>query len=67
MIDFLLQNQWNNFSLKHVDVDHSFIAQMFKEKVNSLLRSTKEIHASNKITNPSRRSISKLFSIKDTF
>jgi hypothetical protein len=34
------------FILKHVDVDHSFIAQMFEEKVNNLLKNTKEIHAS---------------------
>jgi hypothetical protein len=27
---------------KHVDVDHFFIAQMFEEEVNNLLRRTKE-------------------------
>jgi len=32
------------FLKKHVDADHSFIAQMFKEKVNSLLWKTEEKH-----------------------
>ncbi len=41
MIDFLLKNQWNKFFLKNVVVDHSFIAQMFEEEVNNLLRRTK--------------------------
>jgi hypothetical protein len=27
---------------KHVDVDHSFIAQMFEEEVNNLLRRNEE-------------------------
>ncbi len=64
-IDFLLQNQWNNFFLKNVDGNHSFIAQMFEEEVNSLLKKTKERQPSKKITNSSRRLIFKFFSIKD--
>jgi hypothetical protein len=64
-IDFLLQNQWNNFSLKNVDVNHSFIAQMFEEKMNNLLKKTKERQLSKKRKNSFRRSISKFFSIKD--
>jgi hypothetical protein len=52
---------------KHVDVDHSFIAQVFEEEVNNLLRSTEEKPPSKKKLNPSRGSIFKLFSIKDTF
>jgi hypothetical protein len=66
-IDFLLQNQWNNFSLKNVDVNHSFIAQMFEEKMNNLLKKTKERQLSKKRKNSFRRSISKFFSIKDIF
>ncbi len=41
-IDFLLQNQWNNFILKHVDANHYFIAQMFEKEVNNQLKNTKE-------------------------
>jgi len=47
-IKFLLQNQWNNFLKKHVDVDHSFIAQMYEEKMNSLLKSTKKYNFQRK-------------------
>ncbi len=47
-------------------VDHFFIAQMFEEEVNNLLRRTKEKQPSNKITNPSGGSISKFFYIKNT-
>ncbi len=35
-IDFLLQDKWNNFSKKHVDVEHIIIAKLFEEEVNSL-------------------------------
>jgi len=42
MIDFLLQNQLNKFSLKNVDVDHSFITQMFEEEFKSLLKKIEE-------------------------
>lgn len=47
-IKFLLQNQWNNFFKKHVDVDHSFIPQMYEEKMNSLLKSTKKYNFQRK-------------------
>jgi dihydropteroate synthase len=50
-----------------VDENHFFIAQMFEEKMNSLLKSTKESHPSKKRSNPSRRSISKFLSIKNMF
>jgi len=50
-----------------VDVDHSFIEQMFEEEVKILLKSTKERLSSKKRTNPSRRSISNFFSMKDIF
>jgi len=49
-----------------VDVDHSFIAQMYEEKMNSLLKSTKEIQPSKKKTNPSRGLIFKFNFVKDT-
>jgi len=66
-IDFLLQNQWNNFSLKNVDGNHSFIAQMFEKEVNNLLKKTEERQPSKKITNSSRRSISKFFFLSKIF
>ena len=50
-----------------MDVDHYFIAQMYEEKMNNLLKNTKEIQPSKKRTKPSRRSIFKFNSIKDTF
>jgi len=50
-----------------VDANHSFIAQMFEEKVNCLLRSIEERQPSKKKTNPSRGSISKFLFGKDTF
>ncbi len=50
-----------------MDVDYSFIAQMFEEKMNSLLKSTKEIQPLKKRTNPSRGSIFKFNYVKDTF
>jgi hypothetical protein len=40
-IDFLLQNQWNNYSKKKF-VDHFFMAQRFEEEVNNLLRDMKK-------------------------
>jgi hypothetical protein len=36
------------FLKKHVDADHFFLAQMFEEKVNNLLKSTKEKTTFNK-------------------
>ncbi len=36
IIDFLLQDLWNNIFLKNVDVDHKFIANFFKEVKNLL-------------------------------
>jgi len=39
--DFLLQNKWNNFSKKHVDVEHIVIAKMFEKEVNFLLKGRK--------------------------
>jgi len=50
-----------------VDVNHSFIAQIFEEKMNNLLKKTKERQLSKKRKNSFRRSISKFFSIKDIF
>ncbi len=50
-----------------MDVDHSFIAQMFEEKFNNLLKNIEEIQLSKKRTNPFGRSISNFFSIKYTF
>ncbi len=50
-----------------MDVDHFFIAQMFEEKMNSLLKSIKEIQPSKKKTNPSRGSIFKFYYVKNTF
>jgi hypothetical protein len=50
-----------------VDVDHSFIAQMFEEYVNSLLRRTEERQPSNKITNPFGRSNFFYKIVKNTF
>jgi hypothetical protein len=50
-----------------VDADHSFITPMFEEKMNYLLKSTKEKQPSKKRINPSGRLISKFFSIKHTF
>jgi hypothetical protein len=44
-----------------VDADQFFIAQMFEEEMNSLLRSIKERQPSKKRTNPFGRSISKFF------
>ncbi len=49
-----------------MDVDHSFIAQIFEEELNSLLRGTKEKRPSKKIMNPSGGSISNFFLVKDT-
>jgi hypothetical protein len=45
------------FLKKNVDVNHYFITQMFEEKVNNLLKSTKERQPSKKRTNPFRGSI----------
>jgi hypothetical protein len=50
-----------------VDGDHSFIAQMFEEEMNSLLKSTKERQPSKKRINPFGGLISRFLSIKDTF
>jgi hypothetical protein len=40
-IDFLLQDRWNNFFLKHVDAYHTIVVKMFEE-VNFLLEGKKE-------------------------
>jgi hypothetical protein len=40
---------------------------MFEEKMNSLLKSIKEIQPSKKKTNPSRGSIFKFYYVKNTF
>jgi len=37
-IDFLLQDKWNDFSKENVDVEHTIIAKMFEEEVNSLFK-----------------------------
>ncbi len=50
-----------------MDADHSFIAQMFEEKMNNLLKRIEKKQPSNKKTNPSKGSIFKFFSIKDMF
>jgi hypothetical protein len=48
-----------------VDTNHSYIAQRFEEKMNNMLKGIKEKQMSKKRTNPSGRSISKFFLIKD--
>jgi hypothetical protein len=50
-----------------VDVDHSFIAQMFEEEVHSLSKNIEEKQPSKKRANPSRGQSLKNISIKDTF
>jgi len=52
---------------KHVDVNHSFIAQMFEEEMNSLLRKIKERQSSKKRTNPFRGLILKNLYVNDMF
>jgi hypothetical protein len=54
------------FLEKHVDVDHSFIAQIFEEEMNSLLTWIKERWPSKKIMNPFGGSIFNFFLVKDT-
>ncbi len=49
-----------------MDVDHYFIAQMYEEKMNNLMKNTKEIQPSKKRTNPSKGLIFKFNSVKDT-
>jgi ribosomal protein L16 Arg81 hydroxylase len=49
---------------KHVDANHSFIAQMFEEKMSRLLKSIEEKQVSKKKTNPFGRSIFKFFILK---
>jgi len=67
-IDFLYYKTNGITSLKKcVDGDHSFIAQMFEEKMNSLLKSTKERQPSKKRINPFGGGISRFLSIKHTF
>jgi hypothetical protein len=41
MINFLLQNKWNNLSLKHVDAYHMLIVKKFEE-MNNYMKQTKE-------------------------
>jgi hypothetical protein len=52
---------------KHVDVDRSFITQMFEKKVNSLLRNIEEKQPLKKRANLSGGSIFKFFCVKYTF
>ncbi len=50
-----------------MDVDHSFIAQMFKEEVQNLLRNIEEKQPSNKKTNPFKGQFLFFFLIKNAF
>jgi len=52
---------------KHVDVDHSFIAQMFEEEMNSLLRRIKKRQSSKKRTNPFKGLIFENLYVNDMF
>jgi hypothetical protein len=47
-----------------VDANHSFIAQMFEEKVNRLLKSIEERQVLKKRTNPFGGSIFKFLKLK---
>ncbi len=42
MIDFLLQDSWNNILKKCVDANHTLIAKKFKEKMNGLMKEREE-------------------------
>jgi hypothetical protein len=54
-------------SLKiHVDTNHSFIAQMFEEDVNNILKRLVEIQPSKKRKNPFGGSNSKFVFVKNT-
>jgi hypothetical protein len=41
LISYYKTNEITSFK-KHVDVDHSFITQMFEEEVNNLLKGIEE-------------------------
>jgi hypothetical protein len=47
-IDFLLQANGIIFLKKHVDVNHNFIAKMFEEEINFLLKGKEERQLTSK-------------------
>ncbi len=66
-IDFLLEDKWNDFFKKNVDVEHTIIAKMFEGEVTSLFKGRKDKQIAKKRMIVFGGSSSKFFSVKYSF